>query len=143
MRLWLVGFIALASVPADAQDVATDTELFAGYCFAASSLSSFIGKIGALQDCDPGNPSCLETRELGAVLQREQDAIHKRASDYLNARRLFHERSKTPAWQGVERAMKAAGDDFKACTGNGTGRDIKAEACERMKRCQDLSRLPF
>jgi hypothetical protein len=145
MRWWIALLGALLAVPVSAQiqDAATDAELFAGYCFAASTLSGFMGKFMAVKDCDGADSACLEVREMGATLQRGQEAIHKRVNDYLNARRLFQERSQSIAMAGVQRAMEAAGDDVKACTGNGTGRGIKPDACERLKRCNDLSRLPM
>jgi hypothetical protein len=145
MRWWITLFLALSVVQAPrawAQN-ATDAELLAGYCFAASTLGSFIGKTAAVQDCEGAQGICLQTREDGAMTQRIFEKIHKRAEDYLNARRLFQERFGSVAWIGVERAMKDAQEDFKMCTGEGTGRNRNLDACQRMGKCRDIERLPF
>jgi hypothetical protein len=111
MRWWIVLLVALSVAPAWAQDVATDTELFAGYCFGVSTISSLFGKAAALQDCDGNDRACLEKREMGAVVEQGYDAIYKRTSDYLNARRLFQERLNTAAGQGLHWRRNGKGDE--------------------------------
>lgn len=144
MRWCLVLLIGLsvASRPIAAQEAATDNELFAGYCYSALLGSATLSKIMALQDCG-ADDSCLRRREEGAAVQRVLEANQLRVEGYLKARRLFDERHKSPAWAGVQKAMDTATADFKACTDDGRGKNIDAGACDRMKKCQDLSRLPF
>ncbi len=134
--------LAITSRPAVAQEPATDNELFAGYCFGALLGSSMLFKITALQDCG-SDDACLKRREDGAKVQKALEANQQRASDYLRARRLFDERRNSTAWAGVEKAMDAASADFKACTDDGRGKNIDRAACDRMNRCNDLSRLPI
>jgi hypothetical protein len=140
----VAAIVVLIATTASAQgEAATDNELFAGYCFAAATLMETFGKIAALQDCDGKDTVCLEKRELGAQTQRVYEAVYKRASDYLTARRLFHERRESLAWKGVQRATDNAAADFKACMDDGRGQNRDHQACARLRRCQDTSRLPL
>ncbi len=142
MRLLLIFLATLWVAPAHAQEPATDNELFAGYCFSALLGASMITKIAALKDCGD-DKECLEHRERGAALFKVLDANKRRVDAYLKARRLFDERHNSPAWQGVQKAMDNGNADFKACAGSGPGRARDQMACDRMNRCQDVSRLPL
>ena len=142
MRLLLIFLMFLSVVPARAQEPASDNELFAGYCFSALIGASMITKIAALKDCGDDR-ECLEHRERGAALYKVLDANKQRVDAYLKARRLFDERHNSSAWQGVQKAMDNGQADFKACMGSSAGARKDQLACDRMNRCQDVSRLPM
>jgi len=143
MRLQMLLLLVLAVPgPTAAQDIATDNELFAGYCYSALLGSGLMLKVMALQDCG-SDDGCLKRRESGAALQRIVEVNEKRAGDYLRARRLFAERGNSLAWAGVQKAMEAATVDLKACTDNGRLKNVDQASCDRVARCHDLSRLPM
>jgi hypothetical protein len=156
MTRWTLGTVVAVSLAissyADAQpmpDVATDQELFAGYCLGVAIQSK-------AHELKTGNAS------FDASITRADDEFIEHFREYLEARGLFSGTRSTAAITGIVLARKRGEQDAlicdariavcaKKCYVPGAPYDDKCQnecdelepSCISTRRCSNLTVLPF
>jgi hypothetical protein len=87
-----------SSAPAQqGAEAASDTDLFAGYCYGAGLLGSTLTKDMSLKKCDPTDMGCIEVRDLATRLVQPTEEAFATAEKYLKHRRFFDQNADSPA----------------------------------------------
>jgi hypothetical protein len=162
MRWWTSSLLALliaASPPAQGQDILSDTELFAAYCIG--HFNRLLQEVQAVDPCVmvPGSEvSCRKLNDLKRQGIEGVSADQSRLKRYLIARGVFTVRKAPLILAGVTAATRQGEADTEVCYKHLPELDCKSTPdaqdcvlrgserwpeCVQMKRCNDLSRVPF
>lgn len=115
-------------------DVASDTDLFAGYCYGVWLLKSTLAKGLSAKLCGAAaDKECEEAKAVTKIAQQLFDETNK----YFKARRFFDENYKSPASKAAEAEITKGSLDVATCIGLGAPNAPKADACARVKKCED------
>jgi hypothetical protein len=140
--IWTVAALpAVAQTPSSApaqQGAASDTDLFAGYCYGAGLFGSTLTKGMSLKKCDPTDTGCIEVRDLATRLVQPTEEAFAAAEKYLKHRRFFDQSADSPAAKALLAEAHKGGADLAACLELGDGRKKHPEACNRWRQCKDI-----
>ena len=145
---------------AQGQDVLSDTELFASYCIG--HFNRLLQEMQALDPCGmtPGSEaSCRNLNDLKRQGIEGLSADQSRLKRYLIARGVFTVRNAPLILAGVTAATRQGEADTEVCNMHVRELDCKMRSPDlqdcvlrgserwpefvQMKRCNDLSRVPF
>ena len=145
-----------------AQDIPTDQELFASYCYGVEQARANVVK-PPLTPCTSQKEICDHLSQAmrdGATQQAER---MQRLRRYLAAKGYVTGQRSEPAFQASIAAVKTGQADHAICNQDGSGdraftdclscrdapackkcvADALSEKCKKTQRCFDLSALPF
>ena len=167
MRWWtstLLALLVAASAPVQGQDILSDTELFAAYCIGhfnrlLQEAQDLQRSIGPCVEVPGAKVSCSELNETWRQGYEGVSADQSRLKRYLLARGIFSVRKAPLILAGVSAATRQGEADTEVCHKHLRRLDYCMRApdtqdcvlraserwpeCVQMKRCNDLSRIPF